>query len=333
MAFLERGLGETILWPPKNGFPQKTPLLSHVRRIHVPSRRSQEMLELIRSHKKLASNVSNGMLMKIDAPAEKVAKMRLFGTTAKLVEGLDMPAVMISPKEIRAEDAALIHLHGGAYVTGGLLQCRALISPICAEAGIRALTFSYRLAPEHPYPAQLEDAYRAYRYLRYAGYPAKKIGLVGESAGGNLALALVLRLRDEGEELPGAMALMSPWVDLAQTGESYRTLKDVDATLDADELLQSAIAFAGSEERLESPEISPLYADYHGLPPTLIHCGTSEILLSDSEKLEENMLCDGVDAHLVRWEGMCHVFQAFGFEESKAANHQLGAFLYDRLKG
>ncbi|MBR5109348.1 MAG: alpha/beta hydrolase [Clostridia bacterium] len=298
----------------------------------MPSRRSQEMLELIRSHKKLASNVSNGMLMKINAPAEQVAKMRVSGTRAKLVEGLDMPAVMIEPKEIRAENAVLMHMHGGAYVSGGLLQCRALISPICAEAGIRALTFSYRLAPQYPYPAQLEDAYRAYQFLLHSGYPAKRIGLVGESAGGNLALELTLRLRAEGEALPGALALLSPWTDLKQTGESYQTLKDADATLNGEELMKSAIDFAGSEERLASSEISPLFNSFKGFPPTLIHCGTREILLSDSEKLEEAMLRDGVDAHLVRWEGMCHVFQAFGFEESKAANHQLGTFLYDHLK-
>ena len=299
----------------------------------MPSRRSQEMLDLIRSHKKLASNVSNGMLMKIDAPPDKVAKMRVSGTTAKIVEDLDMPAVMIAPKEIEAENAVLLHLHGGAYVYGGLLQSRALISPICAEAGIRAITFSYRLAPEHPYPAQLEDAYRVYQFLRGAGFPARKIGLVGESAGGNLALALTMRLREEGEELPGALALLSPWADLAQTGESYEMLKDVDATLNAEELMQSAIAFAGSEERLKDADISPIFADFHGFPPTLIQCGTSEILLSDSEKLEQAMLRDGVDAHLVRWEGMCHVFQAFGFEESRAANHQIGAFLLSHLKG
>ena len=298
----------------------------------MPSRRSQEMLDLIHSHKKLASNVSNGMLMKIDVPADRVAKMRVSGTKAKLAEGLDMPAVMIEPREVRAENAVLMHMHGGAYISGGLLQCRALISPICAEAGIRTLTFSYRLAPEHPYPAQLDDAYRAYQFLRQSGYPAKRIGLVGESAGGNLALELTLRLRKEGEELPGALALLSPWTDLKQAGESYQTLKDADATLNSEELMESAIAFAGSEERLSSPEISPLYASFEGFPPTLIHCGTREILLSDSEKLEEAMLRDGVDAHLVRWEGMCHVFQAFGFEESKAANHQLGAFLYERLR-
>lgn len=297
----------------------------------MPSRRSQEMLGLIRSHKKLASNLSNGMLMKVDLPVERVAKFRVNGTSALPVNGLDMPAMRIKPRKILVDDAVLLHLHGGAYVSGGLLQCRALISPICADAGIRAVTFSYRLAPEFPYPAQLEDAYRVYQFLRSAGFQAKKIGLVGESAGGNLALALTMRLRNMGEKLPGALALLSPWVDLAQTGESYRTLKDVDATLNTEELLQSAIAFAGGEENLKKPAISPIYADFHGFPPTLIHCGTSEILLSDSEKLEEAMLHDGVDAHLVRWAGMCHVFQAFGFEESKAANRQIGQFLRTRL--
>lgn len=298
----------------------------------MPSRRSQEMLGIIRSHKKLASSVSNGMLMKVDIPVEQAAKFRVNGTSALPVNGLDMPAMRIKPSKVLVDDAVLLHLHGGAYVSGGLLQCRALISPICAEAGIRAVTFSYRLAPEHSYPAQLDDAYKVYQFLRSAGFEAKKIGLVGESAGGNLALALTLRLRDEGEELPGALTLLSPWVDLAQTGESYRTLKEVDATLNAEELLHSAIAFAGSESRLTAPDISPVYADFIGFPPTLIQCGTSEILLSDSEKLEKAMLRDGVDAHLVRWQGMCHVFQAFGFEESKAANHQLGIFLYEHLR-
>ena len=298
----------------------------------VPSRRSQEMLGIIRSHKKLASSVSNGMLMKVDMPVERAAKFRVSGTSALPVNGLDMPAMRIKPVKVSVDDAVLLHLHGGAYVSGGLLQCRALISPICAEAGIRAVTFSYRLAPRHPYPAQLNDAYKAYQFLRSAGFEAKKIGLVGESAGGNLALALTLRLREEGQELPGALALLSPWVDLAQTGESYQKLKDVDATLSAEELLQSAVAFAGGKEYLNKPEISPIHADFHGFPPVLIQCGTSEILLSDSEKLEKNMLRDGVDVHLVRWEGMCHVFQAFGFEESKAANHQLGVFLYEHLR-
>ena len=107
----------------------------------------------------------------------------------------------------------------------------------------------------------------------------------------------------------------------------------MDATLDAGELMESAVAFAGSRERLHDPDISPVYDTFTGYPPVLIHCGTHEILLSDSEKLEDAMQRDGVDARLVRWAGMCHVFQAFGFEESKASNRQIGQFLLDHLKG
>ena len=298
----------------------------------MPSKYSQGMLGLIRSHKKFATGVSNDWIMKIDPPAHVVAKLRVNGTKAISVNDLQMPAMMVFPPKVTVEDAVILHLHGGAYVSGGMLQCRALISPICAFSGIRAVTFSYHLAPKYPYPAQLNDAYRAYTFLLGSGYPARKIALVGESAGGNLALELALRLRDEGKELPGAIALLSPWVDLAQTGSSYSALADLDATLDAGELMKNAIDFAGCKERLRDLDISPVYADFTGFPPVLIHCGTHEILLSDSEKLEHVMLRDKVDAKLFRWAGMCHVFQAFGFEESKAANRQIGQFIYDHLK-
>ena len=298
----------------------------------MPSKRSQDMLDLIHAHKKMASGIGNGWLMKVAPPAEAVARLHIRGTTGAAVTGLDMPAVMVTPDKAEIPDAVILHMHGGAYVSGGLLQCRTLISPICAAAGVRALTFSYRLAPQHPYPAQLEDALRAYRYLTDAGISPRKIAFVGESAGGNLALALALRLRDAGEEMPAAIALLSPWVDLAQTGESYEALADVDATLDKDSLLKSAVEFAGSAERLTDAEISPVYADFTGFPPVLIHCGTRELLLSDSEMLDRALLRDGVEAQLVRWEGMCHVFQAFGFEESKAANSQIGQFLNKHLK-
>ena len=298
----------------------------------MPSKRSQDVLELLRTHKKIAGDIGNGWLMKMDAPAEAVAKLRVSGTTGAVAADLDMPAVMVTPGKVEIPDAVILHMHGGAYVSGGLLQCRRLISPICAAAGARALTFSYRLAPQYPYPAQLEDALKAYRYLRNEGFTPRKIAFVGESAGGNLALALALHLRDAGEELPGAIALLSPWVDLAQTGESYETLSDVDATLDREELMKDAVAFAGSPDKLRDADISPVYASFSGFPPVLIHCGTREILLSDSEMLDRALLRDGVEAQLVRWEGMCHVFQAFGFEESRAANLQIGQFLKSHLQ-
>ena len=299
----------------------------------MPTKRSQGMLGLIRSHKQFASGISRDVLMRIDPPAATVARLRMHGTVGAYLPDGEIPLLQVTPRTLAAEEAAILHLHGGAYVSGGLMQCRAIISPICASSGIRAFTFTYRLAPRHPYPAQLEDAWKAYRAVRSLGYAADRIALVGESAGGNLALALAAKLKKTGEGLPAAMALLSPWVDLAQKGDSYRTLAALDATLNGEELYQAAIDFAGSEERLTDPEISPLYGDFTGFPPTLIHCGTHEILLSDAERLEQAMLHCGVDAHLIRWAGMCHVFQAFGFEESKAANRQIGQFLKRQLTG
>ena len=298
----------------------------------MPSKKSQGMLHMIRAHKRLVTGLSNSV-MHIDPPIERVARSHIVGTSAEIIRDFPMPALMVTPRETVIEDACILHLHGGAYMSGGLLQCRVLIGPICAFSGVRAMTFSYRLTPEHIYPAQLEDALQAYQYLLSQGYSADRIVLVGESAGGNLALSLTRRLRDEGRPLPAGLALLSPWADLAQTGESYRALRNEDATLDPDELLAAGIAFAGGPERLTDPDISPLYADFHGFPPAVIHCGTKEILLSDSENLEKRMLEDGVNAHLIRWEGMCHVFQAFGFEESRASNMQLGAFVRACLEG
>ncbi len=299
----------------------------------MPTKRSQGMLGLIRSHKQLATKISNQILTRVDPPVEIVARLRINGTSAKVVRDLDMPALMVTPKEVAVKDGIILHLHGGAFLSGGILQCRALISPICAASKVPAMTFCYRLAPKYQYPAQAEDALRAYDYLRSQGYVPRQIALAGESAGGNLALALTKKLLERGDEPPACLALLSPWTDLAQTGESYRTLQDVDPTLNARELLAWACAYCGSRKRLLSPEISPVYGDFSGFPPTLIHCGTHEILLSDSERLETAMKRDGVDVRLVRWEGMCHVFQAFGFEESRLSNRQIGRFLAGCLTG
>ena len=296
----------------------------------MPSRRSQDILGLIRSHKKVASRVSQNFVMKLEPSVELAARMRIGATTAVVVPQLRFPALRVSPRRVEKKDAVLLHLHGGAYMSGGLLQSRTLMAPICAAARMRALIFSYRLSPRYPYPAQLQDALQAYDYLVATGYDPERIFFVGESAGGNLALSLCRELRRQGRPLPGALALLSPWADLAQQGESYRALREVDATLDPDELMQNGIDFAAGRA-LTDPDISPVYGDFSGFPPTQIHCGTSEILLSDSLLLEKAMQRDGVDAQLIRWEGMCHVFQAFGFEESKASIGQIGMFLQKQL--
>ncbi len=298
----------------------------------MPSRRSQRALSVMRAHRRFFQTVSQQALELVQLPDEAVAGLNVFGTKGCLMDGCSVPAMLVLPRRVVTHDAVLLHLHGGAYVSGNLLQCRMVISPISAAARLQGVTFAYRLAPDHPFPAQLEDALSAYRMLIRNGVRPERIGLVGESAGGNLALALALSLKAHGEKLPGAICLLSPWTDLAQTGESYRALGEVDATLNREELMQSALAFVGGDtEKFKDPMISPIYADFTGFPPTQIHVGDSELLLSDSEKLMHAMLRDGVSVSLLRWAGMPHVFQVYGFEESRASIKTMGDFLCNTL--
>lgn len=300
----------------------------------MPSEKSQRTLNMLRRHRDLVQAVNTAVLDKITLPDETVARLKVFGTKAQLVRNGKVPTMLILPRRVATTDAVLLHMHGGAYVSGDLLQARMVISPIVSESKIPAVTFSYRLAPEHPYPAQLQDALKTYRLLLKNGIKPHKIAFVGESAGGNLAIALALLLRSLGEPMPGALCLLSPWGDLLQTGESYRVLRDVDATLDAPSLLESAIEFAGGrKEKLQDPMLSPIYANYHGFPPTQIHVGDSELLLSDSETIHAAMRRDGVSASLFRWVGMCHVFQVFGFDESRASIRSMADFLAQQLTG
>lgn len=300
----------------------------------MPSRRSQRTMDMLRAHRRFFQNASNQMLELVQLSDEGVAELNVFGTKGRLMKDKDcqVPALLVQPRRVLTNDAVLLHFHGGAYVSGNMLQARMVISPISAEAKLQGVTFTYRLAPEHSFPAQLDDAMEVYRMvLRYGARP-DRIGFVGESAGGNLALALALKLRDMGETLPGAICLLSPWTDPAQTGESYRTLRDVDATLNPEELMQSALGFVGGdEEKFKDPLVSPIYADFTGFPPTQIHAGESEILLSDSKTLAEHMRRDGVEVSFLRWVGMPHVFQVYGFDESRASIKTMADFLSSTL--
>lgn len=298
----------------------------------MPSKKSQRTMDLMRSHRRFFQTASAQMLELASLSDEGVAELNVFGTKGRLMKDCDVPSLLVVPRRIAAKDAVLLHFHGGAYVSGNLLQARMVISPIAAAAKLQGVTFSYRLAPEHPFPAQLEDALKVYRMvLRYGARP-ERIGFVGESAGGNLALALALTLRDMGDTLPGALCLLSPWTDPAQTGESYRTLREVDATLNAGELMESALGFVGGDAaQFENPLISPIHADFTGFPPTQIHAGESELLLSDSKTLAEAMRRDGAEVSFLHWAGMPHVFQVYGFDESRASIKTMGDFLAQTL--
>jgi acetyl esterase/lipase len=299
--------------------------------VFMPTKRSQFILGAIRNNRALFDRLSDRM-MHMDAPADRVAGLPMLGTIGKLQNVGDIPAIMVSPGCLMDDRTIVLHMHGGAYVSGGLLQARVLASHIAAASCLNVMTFAYRLAPDYPYPAQLNDVMAVYNYLLSQGFAPHNIAFTGESAGGNLALALSLKLKMEGRPLPACIALLSPWGDVEMTGDSYRDLAGVDPTLDLATIRDAALSFVGGDRSLmKDPLVSPIHADFYGFPPVQIHVGTKELLLSDAETLADVLLRDQVQVTLMRWEGMCHVFQIFGFPESRMSMKTIGQFLRNHL--
>jgi len=209
------------------------------------------------------------------------------------------------------EKAPLIYyLHGGAYVMGSPATHRRLLSHFARMAGMRALLPDYRLAPEHRYPAALQDSLAVYNALLQTGERSSRIIIGGDSAGGNLAVATLLALRDAGTALPAVSFLLSPWLDLSGEGESLETRAQADPWFRPEYMSAVADHYCAKEER-RTPLVSPVYADASGLPPTIIHVGDDEILLSDSERLAQNISDSGGWVQLKVWPQMWHVFQLF----------------------
>ena len=227
---------------------------------------------------------------------------------------------------------AILYLHGGAYVICSPTTHRGLAGNIAQASRARLLLIDYRLAPEHPFPAALDDALAAYRWLLGKGYSPEHIAIGGDSAGGGLTLATALSLRDNHEKMPAALFLLSPWTDLTFSGESIRTRADRDPLLQVNDEGWLVKAYA-NRFPLTHPYISPLFADLHGLPPTFIQVGTEEILYDDSTRLEQKAHLAGVDVSLETWPGMWHVFQAFApyVPESSQAIEKIGEFIAGRL--
>jgi monoterpene epsilon-lactone hydrolase len=229
-------------------------------------------------------------------------------------------------------DRAILYLHGGAWFMGSTATHRGLVSRITYESGIRALSINYRLAPEHPFPAGLEDCEIAYEWLQQNGIPASKIVIAGDSAGGNLTLALLVKLRDAGKPMPAAAVALSPATDLAFSGKSMSTRLQIDpifANMKPNTTIEDYITDHDPHE----PLISPLYADLHGLPPILIHVGDHEILLDDAKRFGERAREAGVEANVVIWPGMFHVFQIYTpiLPEARLAVRQIADFVSSSL--
>ena len=229
-------------------------------------------------------------------------------------------------------DRALIYFHGGGYCMGSIASHRGLTANLSRSAGLRVLNVGYRLAPEHPYPAALEDAVAAYRFALDQGLAGAHIALAGDSAGGGLALAALIAIRDQGLPLPGAAAGLSPWTDLAATGDSIQTKAQLDPFVEQESLGKMAAAYLGGANP-KQPLASPLYADFQGLPPLLLQVGSAEILMDDAVRVVDRARAAGVDAECRVWEEMIHVWHAFApiLPEAQQAVEEIADFLTKQL--
>jgi acetyl esterase/lipase len=273
--------------------------------------------------------------------AEAVTGMRYMMETAVAPPPRGTELHTVSAGEVPAEwvrcgpvdpDRRLLYLHGGAYVSGSRVSHRALAARLGRATGCAVLLPEYRLAPEHPHPAALDDAAAAWRWMLDHGptgdAAATHALVAGDSAGGGLALALMLRLKAEGAPMPTAAAVLSPWTDLAGTGASVAANATRDPMLQADLVKPCAALYLG-DAAADAPLCSPLYGDLAGLPPLLLHVGEIEVLLDDSVRFADKAERAGVEVTLKVWPEMFHVFQAFAamLPEGREAIAEIGAFL------
>ncbi len=246
------------------------------------------------------------------------------------VDAHGVPAEWIDTPGASAQ-RVILYLHGGGYCMGSIATHRHLMQRIGRAAGARVLGVDYRLGPEHPFPAAVEDAVAAYRFLLASGVDPRAVAIAGDSAGGGLTIAALLALRDRGEPMPGAAVGLSPWTDLAGTGDSIRTKAALDPMVTADALALMARSYLdGADPR--NPLASPLFADLSVLPPLLLQVGSAEILLDDATRRAERGRAAGVTVELEAWDEMIHVFQAFPMlAESGKAIDRIGGFLRRHL--
>ena len=225
-------------------------------------------------------------------------------------------------------DEVMFYLHGGGFTVGSCKTHRDLAARLSLTTGIPVLLVDYRLAPEYPFPAAIEDVTKAYRWLIKSGTQPHQIIMGGDSSGGGLAMSTLLSLRDNGDSLPSAVVLLSPWLDLALTGESLVSRAHLDPLVSQEGLRACAKHYIGDRDPKDSL-ISPLYADLHSLPPMLIHVGDHELLLSDAIRLADRAQAANVEVKLDVWPEMWHVWHAWAasLPEGQEALNQIGGYV------
>jgi acetyl esterase/lipase len=249
--------------------------------------------------------------------------------TPSHIAGLAAEWLSDAPSEPKA---TILYLHGGGYVLGASATRRNLASRLAIAAGAQALVPEYRLAPEHPFPAGVQDAVAVYEALLNNGAAASTMVVMGDSAGGGLCAALLLSLRDAGRPLPALGVLISPWTDLTLSGKSYRTRANLDPIDRLPPLRHMANCYVGSGDRT-TPLASPLFGDLRGLPPLLIQVGDHEVLLDDSVAFAEKAHASGVQVQLDVWPEMWHVWHTASpaLPEANEAIDRIGAYVRGRM--
>ena len=292
----------------------------------MPSPEHEAFVEAVRAAPPAAGTLEesranyDAMLSATPPPAEATIESIKIG---------DMDADWVSMPGA-AQDKAVLYFHGGGYVIGSNVGYREFASRMSQACGAKVLVIDYRLAPEHPFPAAVEDATAAYQYILDSGIQASHIMIAGDSAGGGLTLATQVALRDKGVTLPSCAVSFSPWVDLEASGDSYQPGAIDDPMIDVEGLRTMGLQYA--EADIRNPLAAPLYANLEGLPPQLIFVGTREMLLDDATRLADNARSAGVDTELVVEQDLVHVWPVFpGLPEGVKTLEHVSGFVSEHL--
>lgn len=310
-----------------------------------------QMSPLMKAVKSIHSVSSSGDSIDLEDIKKQRSSQDLFGSISTLSKDIvvqelsprGIPAEWVFPEFKHDKDRVVFYCHGGGYTCGSLKYARVIASKLAVHTGIPVMSFEYSLAPEHPYPAALEDALVIWNYIMQLGFGAREVIVVGDSAGGNLALELILKLKSQKRILPKGLVLMSPWTDMTMSGETYETCKDIDPLLTKEYIQTCRYSFVGLNEKYNeeetkikideadldyaNPDFSPLFADLEGFPPTLIQVGSNEILKSDSIRFYEKLLSLGVQAVLEEYDDAWHVFQMMPLKKAVIAMDSIGRFV------
>jgi acetyl esterase/lipase len=291
----------------------------------MPSKELHQVIELLKSLPKREKMD----IAEMRSDMEKGAALQSVpeGVICTHVDVGGIPAEWVVPKNSRP-DAIVLYLHGGGYVMCSINTHRRMVARIAETSASRALLIDYRLAPEHPFPAAVEDATNAYRWLIKKKVPPNKIVIAGDSAGGGLALSTVIDLKEKGIPLPAAIVCLSPWTDLAITGDSLLSNAEADPIPNREDLDEMARLYLGGQDP-RSPLASPLYGDFTKFPPMLIQVGTAEMLLDDSARVAQKAKDAGVNVTYEPWPDMIHVWQVLAdiLPEAKEAINVIGKYI------